>query len=704
MMDFERLVRKIKPVREQFLRHLGDEIIVTAVNSESGLNALSLMNALMELPVSKKSRVKDLVWDFDDGTTVLARDIQGAKSRIDFGTYDSLNTTILFEMKMAIMCALEIPGALRSRGTPKFYKPHTILDIFKSTIPFFDQMSERKRMEQGEDFFENSYFSLSDFTEEDYEAEAKLFERSFRRVTIQGFKILRSNFMLENVLANPLAHVDLEGLGWQSNSITNKKSRQKKKWLPNKIFEKCSRAASFAVVDFLNALSEDIADTDTLSRLNIANYNEADRIKLTRKSYDIYVTIRMTSRGYTGEQVTPHLYDMDQDYWSRQRPGLFKDKEAIVKLTEAQLDNDFYEYITYINNSAGYIVAQYTGMRPSELSGCLAADCLTKDDFGHDLIVSTVLKGREAYGNLFEDKWVAIPAVLDAVKVLRILNRFKQNPFLISNMNTIKPSMQESANSVSGAGLTHQLLTFMAKVLTPDEFEQLDVSPYTLRHSLANQMFRAAVGLPFISYQLKHFGHLANRIEQRRYSTVTVDYGGIGDALTSGGGRDAPSRFDAEREFIVNACDPDGGYAGDNADAHRSRLKAYFQGYLEAGYSKNEIFDRMAEMGFAVINVGQGFCYGGATEEHDASLPCIGSLRCNPNRCKNAVVTEANAPKWKEVYVQNTLALRKIESDTSATFVELREADEKTASIAQLKLAISEAEGVLKHLGIEVSI
>jgi hypothetical protein len=309
--------------------------------------------------------------------------------------------------------------------------------------------------------FENSYFSLSDFTEEDYETEAKVFERSFR-MTMQGFKILRSSFMLENVLPNPLAHVDLEGLGWQSNRLT-KTTRNKQKWLPNKVFEKCSRAASFAVADFLKALEEDFADTDTSSRLDLANYSEAKRIKLTRKSYDIYVSIRMGSCGYTGAQIIPFLYETDQDYWSPQRPSLFKDKESIVKLTETQLNNDFYEYITHVNNSAVYIIAQYTGMRPSELSGCLAADCLTKDNFGHDLIVSTVLKGRESYGNLFEDKWVAIPAVLDSVKALRILNRFKQNPYLITNMNTIKPSMQEGANSVSGSGLGHQLLHFWRK-------------------------------------------------------------------------------------------------------------------------------------------------------------------------------------------------------------------------------------------------
>lgn len=60
-MDFETLVRKIRPMRQQFLRHMGNEIIATVANAESGLNALSLMNALMELPVSKKSRVKDSV-------------------------------------------------------------------------------------------------------------------------------------------------------------------------------------------------------------------------------------------------------------------------------------------------------------------------------------------------------------------------------------------------------------------------------------------------------------------------------------------------------------------------------------------------------------------------------------------------------------------------------------------------------------------
>lgn len=705
-LSFDTLINKIKPVREQFLRHLGNELIIASSTSAEGINTVELLNSLMNLPVSKLSHLKDRLWDFNGESHLLARSIQGAKSRIDFGNYESLNSTILFEIKIAMLCALEIPGALTHRRNPVSLKPHTVLDIFKSAIPFINQMCARKRAEHGDDFFEKFYFSLADFTEQDYRTEAEVYDRALRNVTLQGFRILKSHFLVENLFTKPLVHVELEALGWKQNSITRKQTRTKKKWLANRIFEKSSREGSFAVVDFLRELKEDIWDRDTLSRLGLAGYKKARRAKITRRNFDIYVAIRLTSCGYTGNEIKPFLHNLKPEYWSPQRLGMLKDREALCKLTRASMDNDLYEYLTHVSNSACYIIAQYTGMRPSELSGCLIDDCLTNDEFGHDVIISAIIKQREVIRKLFDDKWVAIPIVKDAVNVLRILNRFKQNPYLFSNMNTVKPGMQGEANSLSGSGLRHQFHTFLAKALTFEELEGLDVSPYTLRHSLANQMFRAAVGLPFISYQLKHFGHHASAIGQdrNRLSIVTIDYGGIGEALTSGGGGDAPSRFEAEKEFIINACDPAGGYAGDNAEAHRARLAKYFKGYLEAGYSHEEIFERMAELNFAVINVGQGYCYGNATELHDSTTPCIGSLRCNPNRCKNAVVTEANAPKWKEVYVQNTLALRKLETDPSVLFSELRELGELTTSIEQLKLAIYEAKGVLDQLGIEVSV
>ncbi len=708
ILAFESLIYKIKGVRERFLGYLGNDLIAVTSYSNDGVNALELLAALMNLPASKLSFVKDMLWDFNGEPHAIARDIQGAKSRIDFGVYENLSSTILFELKMAMLCMFEIPGALRYSQKPKSCKPHSVLDTFKSVIPFIDQMCARKRAEHGDHFFEKSHFSLADFTEQDYRVGAEHFDRAFREPTLQAFRILRSHFLVENLFAKPLAYVDLEALKWKHNSFTDKKKRTKKKWFSNHIFEKCSREGSFAVVDFLRALNENIWDQDTLGRLDLAEYQKARGAKITRRNYDIYVAYRMTSRGYTGLEIKPFLYRLEPEYWSPQNPGMLKDKEALCKLTQAPMDNALYEYLTHINNSACHIIALYTGMRPSELANCLIDGCLTVDEFGHDLIISGVIKHQEALRKLFDDKWVAIPIVKDAVQALRILNRFKQHPYLFSNMNTVKPGKQHEANSLSGHGLTHQLCTFLANTVTFEELEELDVSPYTLRHSLSNQMFRAAVGLPFISYQLKHFGHHASTIGQdrrhKRVGTVTIDYGGIGEALSSGGGSDAPGRRDAEKEFIMNSLDPDGGYAGDNAPAHRARLKKYFRGYLEAGYSKDEIFERMVELNFAVINVGQGYCYGNATDLDDPSIPCIGSLRCNPNRCQNAVVTEANAPKWQDIYVQNTLALRRYETDPAAAFAELRDLDDVALSIEQMKLVIAEARGVLTQLGIEVSV
>lgn len=700
----EHLIYKIKPAREDFLRLLNGNHAGRLSDNSDGYNPVLLFQTVMTLPVSNVNVLGDSVWDFNCEPGIIARDIQGAKSRINFDNYKNLNSTIVFELKIALLCALQIPGALQLGKGTKSYKPHTALDIFKSTISFIDAMCARKRAKQGDEFFTQSQFSLTDFSEIDYQTEAKTYQLAFRGVTKQGFSFLRSHFLLDNLFDKPIPFVDLDTLGWIQNSITNKKIRTKKKFFENNIFEKNSYSATLAIVDFLKALDEPVFDLDSLGHYEISGYREAARFELARRNYDIYVAIRLTSRGYKGREVEPNLYATDPEFWSPARPDFFKDKETICKLTTARLDDEFYNYISHVNNSALYIIAQYTGMRPSELSGITAEGCLSKSEFGHDLITSTVIKGRNTYGQLFGDKWAAIPIVLDAIKTLRILNRFKQNPYLLSNMNTVRPGRQDNANSLRGKGISYQICKFLLVVLTPEEFESLDVSPYTLRHSLAHQMFRAAVGLPFISYQLKHFGNLAESIAYNRMSSVTVDYGGIGDALVSEGEFNGAKslRHEAEREFIVNACDPNGSFVGENAEGHRDRLVKYFSGYIENGFTIDDIFDRMVELNFAIINVGQGYCYGEASEEYDESVPCIGSLQCNPNRCKNAVVTKANAPKWREIVVQNTLALRKLEA--GATGSEQSNNSHFAKSIAQMKRAILEAIAVLEGLGEEVTV
>jgi hypothetical protein len=88
----------------------------------------------------------------------------------------------------------------------------------------------------------------------------------------------------------------------------------------------------------------------------------------------------------------------------------------------------------------------------------------------------------------------------------------------------------------------------------------------------------------------------------------------------------------------------------------------------------------------AIVNMGTGFCFGGV-ENFDESLPCVGTLRCNPIRCHNAVVTKSHAPKWREVYVSNRSLLNK------------KGYEDRQDQILE---AMREAESVLKHLCVEL--
>ena len=199
------------------------------------------------------------------------------------------------------------------------------------------------------------------------------------------------------------------------------------------------------------------------------------------------------------------------------------------------------------------------------------------------------------------------------------------------------------------------------------------------------------MGLPFISHQLKHFGEIVGvGHSERGFSKTTLGYGEIAEMLTKSGGRGVSGkslRHVAEVESIKQRFDPDGSYAGVNAAAHKERLQKVFKGYMASGHTKDDIFEAMADQHIAVISVGQGFCYGGGPMEFDESIPCIGGLRCNPNRCENAVVSKANAPAWRDVYYQNKKLLGNPE------YAHLH---------AQSKAAMEEAYGVLELLGEEL--
>ena len=656
------------------------------------LEALSWYQALMALPVSKTSVLGDPVWDFNDDHPNAARNVKGAKLRLNFESYPLLNQSAVLEVKVALYCWLKMPSALRTFASPRNIKANTAISCMKAGLSFLDTMSGQARQLMTDEFFEVGYHGLTYFDAGMYREAALIHPYAFGPDLKKFFTLLRSPFFQEQIFDEPLPYVELDSLAWAKVLKHVQDSERTYRILPNDVFEKASREASFAVVDFLSTLREPVDDLVALTRQNNSGYSLANAQELSRYNFELYVALRLRRKGYDSDAMADALSaafgHVPPAFQSGSGQHDFKATETLLKLSDSKLDDDFRRYINFVSYSACYLVAQYTGMRPSELSEILVESCMERES-DYWLLISNVIKHRQGLAKLFDDKWIAIPVVRDAIRAARLIAKVKQNPYLFSNVDTVAQGAEPA--SMKSLGIAYQFSAFFEEILTDEQFEVLQFSPYTLRHTLAYQMARAELGLPFISHQLKHFGDLIGGAGQNKaFSAVTLGYGAIAEILSKGGRSSGktPTQM-AEEEYIQSYCDPDGNYAGPNAESHKARMKKVFSGYMAAGYTKEQIIAQMAKKRMAIINVGQGFCYGSQREAFDESLPCIGSLRCNPNRCQNAVVTKVHAPKWREIYVQNSLALG---SPNSAGVEE------------ELRAAMEEAKGVLEHLGEEVEV
>ena len=653
------------------------------------LEMLSWYNALMALPVSKRSTLGDPIWDFNDDYPNAARNIKGAKLRLNFELYPALNQSAILEVKVAMYCWLKIPSSLRSlANSGKNVKANTVIPCIKAGLSFLSSMSEQARQLMTDEFFEVGYHGLTYFDAGMYRAAAVVHPHAFGPDIKRFFNLVRSPFLQEQIFDKPLPYVDLESLSWAKVIKHTEEADRIYRILPSDVFEKASREASFAVVDFLSVLGEPVDDLVALTRQTAKEYSLGKSQGLSRYNFDLYVALRLRRKGYNFHAMSEAMVQVRPEFHSDQYLDTFKAPVNLIQLTDVHLGDDFRQYINFVSYSACYLVAQYTGMRPSELAEILVESCIEQEN-DYWLLISNVIKHRQGLAKLFDDKWIAIPIVRDAIRAACLIAKVKQNPYLFSNVDTVAQGAEPA--SMTSTGITFQFRAFFEEILTDEEYETLTFSPYTLRHTLAHHMARAELGLPFISHQLKHFGDLVGGAGQNKaFSEVSLGYGAIAAILSKGGrsGGKTPLQM-AEEEYITSFCDPDGNYAGPNAQTHKARMKKVFDGYMAAGYTKEQIITQMVKKRLAIINVGQGFCYGMKREEHDESLPCIGSLRCNPIRCKNAVVSKVHAPKWREVYVQNSLALS---SPASAQVEE------------ELRAAMEEAKGVLEYLGEEVEV
>ena len=654
------------------------------LSSVDNSKQLALLTNLLEIKVSRLSTFSESVWDYNEDYLNPPKSVKGAKLRIDFSKYTHIPPYVLTELKCLLHLCILLPMAFRKKKDKKksqrsANKQNTIICHFEAGFRFIDAVFKDLN-ELGVDFVKARFQSLTDILDSDYRKTARNFEFSVGSELRQFLQYLNHPYAI-NVLATDIK-VDFTSLEWPEQEIKRRKQRLV---FENDDFEKLLNHATFTVVDFLLRISEEVYDKNALKHYEVLNQKRNLSFGFDKSVLNDYTLIRLWTKGYSQDFISSKC-DISHDYCDENGDliksdsirRIMKQKHNIAHFDEVRL------YINEVYYSAAYIVGQLTGMRPEEMSETMISNCLTNHQ-GFRVLVSNVKKNSLENLKLFDDKWVAIPIMEDALTAAHKISILKNNDYLFSNVDTVDPNNLPS--NMNPGGIAHFINNFLVLVLGSDKAEEIKFTAYMIRHTLAYQLHRIELGLPFISFQLKHVVDKVGKYTSfGASSNTTLGYGEIAENITADKARNKQILRYAEVEKIKTVMDPDGVYAGPKAAEHKVRIQKVFQGYMEAGYSKEEVFDAMAEQGMAVINVGTGFCFGG-TEDYDESLPCIGTLRCNPNRCNNAIVGKANAPKWREIYVSNKALLGK-------------EGYEDRES--QLIEAIEEARGVLIYLGEDV--
>ncbi|MCH7371509.1 hypothetical protein [Aeromonas sp. MR16] len=655
------------------LQQLLAQIYTDNKNEASKNDNINILN-LLNFPVTSKSLFKDKVWDYT-ADVKIAKTMDRSRLIISFSAYENIPESIMVEMKVAIIFIRLLPklsrNSRKSKGKP--LSMQSITPMVKSWLDFMDYFYNKAGEEYGSAFCREKYSSLIDITYQDY----KMFSVGYQKAesTVyhieQVFEWFSHDRIVNALYSYPPFLPKIEHL-----SITQieKKEDDREKIIPDEIFDKVVTISSCLISDFLHKMGLPIKDKTAKKKLELfRNDLPSSVMDISDSDVEYYIGVRLYKKNPDIALVRGKL-----------NTELVGDVRAADLQRPERGTEDIFNYTKLVHDAAIYIIAQFTGMRPSEFTEIRVDKPLTSS-FDIPCICSTVLKHRSTSRRLFDDLWVAIPAVEDAMAALVVLTRIRNNPFIYSKSETLKFS-QEPKTLKKGVCIV--IKNYFSEILTSDELNAIDFFPYMMRHTLAYQMYKVELGLPFISHQLKHFGNLVQSVgaaSNKGFSSDTMCYGDIGDMLSGIKAEKNNLRHQAEVHLVKEMYDPNGTFAGVNAEAHKKRLRKLFEGYQAAGYSNDEVFEAMAQQGMAVINVGTGMCYGGRVEEFDQSLPCIGSLRCNPNRCHQAVITKAHIPKWREVYEQNMKVVSLGESETN-----YRQAVE----------AANEAKGVLEYLGV----
>lgn len=614
---------------------------------------------LSKLMVSKKSCVYDLIWDFTEDLVHRPRSIPNGKLLINWEKWP-FSQSFRWELQHIFALYRIAPRTLSKKG--KEIKPQTLVAYIERSLNF---LCDALQSLSSADLFD----SLEQVKITDLQEAVKVHPGSSPDIK-RGLGIVFHPYAAKVLDRHfSVTQADIKGLPIKPRTRKTPENLSEGVEGPalfsDDLFALLSDQAAARVQDFLRRIGINAEDDSTYM------YEAPEGVSEVTDFGEVFYVYEQMRRGARG------LLNDDLGFKSNIRHHLRK------RVRPARLK----QYLTEVNLAAQCLIGLYVGPRFSELAS-FEVGCLTERD-GISCIVGRNFKSKRDK-NLIDDAWVAVPVVRDAVRVLERLACIKNNRFLFSSLATAggrsydSRPVKNSGLSYTNNGFRHAMSRFIEIADTQGLYNGWRFNSHQFKHSIARQLVKAKLGLPYISFHLKH---LHNRISALP-SEVTLGYGNAGKIYqsTMAGYQIQEMKRDLARKMY----DPDSPIQGGAAIEFDARRKSYFKGATDSGLSKDQVIDELAALGgSAFVNVGLGYCSGRKDDPVTGKKPpCIGSLRCNPGKCANAVITkEAHGAAWRRIAIEN----RNMGQDPRFAYGK-----------EQFRAAAEEAEGVCRQLGVEV--
>lgn len=614
---------------------------------------------LSDLKVSKRSYVHDLIWDFGDDLVHRPRTICDSKLRVDWGKWQ-FSPSLRRELQRIYALYYKAPSVLSRRG--KELKPNSLVTTVKRSLDFLEKaLGASPSMELIDSLEQVALTDLHHAANEHRSARSNikrglriLFHPSAERALGKTFKVTQGD-----IKALPIRNVG------RKSPEKRLKEIEGPAFFCDDLFALLSDEATARVNDFLRRLGEKTGDSASYAYEAPPGIPQAPEFG---EAFTICEQLRRAWKCLPNDRVAPI-------------------KQLRLRYKEIIPPKLLQQYLSEVNTAAQCVIGLYVGPRFSELAS-FEVGCLTERD-GIPCIIGRNFKGKRDK-NFTDDAWVAIPAVRDAVRALEKLAHLKNNKYLFSAMKTAggksygNKSVRNADLPYSSTGFNNAMNRFIRIVDKEGLFSDWKFTSHQFKHSITRQLIKAKLGLAYISFHLKH---LHKRIAMLP-SEVTLGYGNAGKIFQS---KMAGYQIEeVKRELARKIFDPDYPVYGGGAAEFDARRKSYFKGMTDSGMSKEQIIDELASLGeSAFVNVGLGFCLG---RKHDKETgekpPCIGSLRCNPNKCSNAIITkDVHGPAWQRIAFEN----RKMGEDPRFAYAK-----------DQFEAAAKEAEEVCRYLGMDI--